>query len=453
MEIKNTKGIIPLLFVGVLMGALDISIVGPAIPSIEKYLQINSQFSGWIFSIYVLFNLVGISLFARLSDIHGRRKIYVISIIIFALGSILVSVTDSYDMLLLGRAIQGFGASGIFPVASAVIGDIYPFEKRGQLLGLLGAVFGIAFMIGPFIAGILLHYFSWNVLFIINIPISAVLVFYSLKILPNNKIGDVSKIDWKGIIFLGIALAGFTYGINSLKFENFGNTQTELAFGALLISFISIVLLFLSERKTANPIIKFEFFKNRTIIITGIIAIASGLIQACFVFIPKYSVQTFSVSSSTASFMLIPFVLATAIGSPVFGKLIDKHGVKIILLIGLVLNIIGFSLLTLSYNSIAMYYVSGVFVGMGLSILAGSSLRYIMLNASKPEDRAVTQGMLTIFTSSGQLIGAAIFGLILGIVSTDNSFKYIFLTSVLSLIITLILAFRLKFDKKVEQSV
>jgi MFS family permease len=90
---------------------------------------------------------------------------------------------------------------------------------------------------------------------------------------------------------------------------------------------------------------------------------------------------------------------------------------------------------------------------MGLSILAGSSLRYIMLNASKPEDRAVTQGMLTIFTSSGQLIGAAIFGLILGIVSTDNSFKYIFLTSVLSLIITLILAFRLKFDKKVEQSV
>lgn len=447
MEKKETRGIIPLLFVGVLMGALDISIVGPAIPSIEKILKISSQYSSWIFSIYVLFNLVGISLFAKLSDKFGRRKIYIISILIFAFGSLIVSLTSTYDYLLLGRAIQGFGASGIFPVASAVIGDLYPKEKRGQLLGLLGAVFGIAFMIGPLMAGVILNYFSWNVLFLINLPISAGLVFYSYRILPNYIISKKAKIDWKGIIFLGLFLAGFAFSINNLRISESGGFRNKWILMAMALSLVSLILLILTERRNVHAIIKLSFFKRPTIVITGIIAMVCGLVQACFVFIPKYSVQSFSVSSSTASFMLIPFVLATAVGSPIFGKMIDKHGVKPILILGIILNLIGFTLLTISGNSIILYYTSGVFVGLGLSILAGSSLRYIMLNVTKPEDRAVSQGMLTIFTSSGQLIGAAVFGLLLGSISSPNPFKYVFFTTAVALFLVLFLAFRLKLPK------
>jgi len=447
MENKETRGIMPLLFVGVLMGALDISIVGPAIPSIEKLLKISSQYSSWIFSIYVLFNLVGISLFARLSDKYGRRRIYIISILIFALGSLVVSLTNSYDCLLLGRAIQGFGASGIFPVASAVIGDLYPKEKRGQLLGLLGAVFGIAFMIGPFMAGIILNYFSWNVLFLINLPISAGLVFYSYRLLPNYIVSESSKIDWKGILFLGLFLAGFTFSINNFRISESGDYGNKWIWIAAGISLVSAILLFFSERRNPNPIIKLGFFRNPTIVITGIIAMVSGLVQACFVFIPKYSVHTFSVSSSTASFMLIPFVLATAIGSPIFGKLIDKYGVKPILILGIVFNLIGFSILAVSGNDLFLYYTSGVFIGLGLSILAGSSLRYIMLNTTKPEDRAISQGMLTIFTSTGQLIGSACFGLILGSVVTVNPFRYIFITTACALFLIFFLALMLRFSK------
>jgi len=447
MEKQNTKGIIPLLFVGVLMGALDISIVGPAIPSIEKSMNIMSQYSSWIFSIYVLFNLIGISLFARLSDIYGRRKIYVISILTFALGSLVVSLTDTYEYLIIGRAIQGFGASGIFPVASAVIGDLYPVEKRGQMLGLLGAVFGIAFMIGPFMAGVLLHYFSWNSLFVLNLPISAVLVFFSLRILPNKGITDVVKIDWKGIIFLGLFLAGFAFSINNIKLGSSSTIDNFWVYIASGIAVVSFILLILFEARDTNPIIKLSFFKNPTIVTTGIIAMISGLVQASFVFIPKYSVETFSVSSSSASFMLIPFVIATAIGSPVFGKLIDKFGVKPILIIGVTLNFLGFLLVSFSGNSLALFYTSGVLIGLGLSILAGSSLRYIMLNATLAEDRAVTQGMLTIFTSSGQLIGAALFGFILGMVSLSHPFKYVFLTVAVTLFVAIVLAARLRFYK------
>ncbi len=131
MNGKSNRSILIILFAGVLMGALDISIVGPAIPSIEEALQIPPRDLGWIFSIYVLFNLTGVSLFARLSDIYGRRSIYILSLFIFALGSLVVAISGNFTYLLVGRAVQGFGASGIFPVASAVVGDIFPRESGG----------------------------------------------------------------------------------------------------------------------------------------------------------------------------------------------------------------------------------------------------------------------------------------------------------------------------------
>ena len=139
---RSNRNILLVLFVGVLMGALDISIVGPAIPSISKDIAVSQRLLGWIFSIYVLFNLVGISLFAKLSDRFGRRSIYMLSVFLFAVGSLIVAFSHTFDMLMVGRAVQGFGSSGIFPVASAVVGDVFPPEKRGRILGLIGAVFG-----------------------------------------------------------------------------------------------------------------------------------------------------------------------------------------------------------------------------------------------------------------------------------------------------------------------
>jgi MFS family permease len=115
-------------------------------------------------------------------------------------------------------------------------------------------------------------------------------------------------------------------------------------------------------------------------------------VQACFVFIPKFVVQNFSVTPSAASFMHIPFVLATAIGSPVFGRMIDKYGAKKIVITGLVLLAAGFYLLSLTGSQKIIYYISGVLTGLGLSVLAGSSFRYIMLNNTSAEDRAHPRG-------------------------------------------------------------
>ena len=370
MAAKENNKLIALLFVGVLMGALDISIVGPAIPSIESSLQIGDRYSGWVFSIYVLFNLMGISLFARLSDVFGRRSIYVLALGIFAVGSLIVSVTSNFEWLLVGRAVQGFGASGIFPVASATVGDLFPVEKRGRIVGMLGAVFGLAFLIGPFIAGVMLHYLSWNFLFIINLPVSAILMFYSLRLLPNKSVSNVIRIDWKGIISLGLGLAGFTYGINNIDGNNIQSLFQMNVTVPFAVALVSFAFLLLTEKNTPSPIIKFGFFKQRQIIIVGILAMATGLIQACFVFLPKFVVQNFQVEPSTASFMLVPFVLASAVGSPVFGRLIDKYGVKYIIMIGLLLMGVGFYLMSVTGTSLFFYYLNGTFIGLGMSVLS-----------------------------------------------------------------------------------
>ncbi len=149
MDDKARNRLLLVLFVGVLMGALDIAIVGPALPTIRDFFGVDDRAAAWIFSIYVLFNLVSTPLMAKLSDLYGRRSIYIMDVAIFAAGSLVVALAPAFAFVLIGRAIQGLGAGGIFPVASAVIGDTFPPEKRGSALGLIGAVFGLAFIIGP----------------------------------------------------------------------------------------------------------------------------------------------------------------------------------------------------------------------------------------------------------------------------------------------------------------
>jgi MFS family permease len=326
-----------------------------------------------------------------------------------------------------------------------VVGDIFPPEKRGRVLGLIGAVFGLAFLIGPIFAGILLKFFEWSVLFLINIPIAIVLILFSTRYIPQTKVETAGLFDWKGILSLGLMLAAFTFGINQIDSADF---LSSLVSARVLPFLIAALLLFIAtfqiEKKAENPIIKLTYFNNRQILIAGTIAIATGILQSSFVFIPNFAVGSFLVEASEASFMLVPLVLATAIGSPVFGRLIDSYGSKIIILLGLVLSASGFYLLQLSMESRLIFYLAGALIGLGLSVLSGSSLRYIMLNETSLIDRAVTQGMLTIFISLGQLTGASLIGVIIAQSTGTEGYEKVFLYQSILLLLVIAIALLLK---------
>ncbi len=436
-----------LLFAGVLISALDISVVGPAIPAIEKSMQISGSDISWIFSIYLLFYLFGIPILSKLSDIQGRRSIYILSLILFSIGSGVVSFSDDLTFLLAGRAIQGFGASGIFPVAAATIGDLYPIEKRGRALGLLGAVFGIAFMIGPILAGTILRYSHWNMIFLINIPLSLFLIIPAIFWLPGKLQAQSTAMNWKGILMLVVVLSSFSLGLNNLEpIHPLISLFSWRVLPFLLLVAIVLPILVRHEQTQNNPFISIDLFASKQLRLVGIIAFGLGVFQSSIVFIPKLAIQLFGVSPSKASFMLIPLVLATAIVPPLSGRLLEVLGSRIIVFTGLVMAVISLTLFSfLSENSYLFYVASGC-LGFGLAIRA--SLKYVLLNETGSKERASALGMLMVLISVGELAGAALIGVIISASKGTSGFGYVFILLTFLTFILLLLSLFLKKREK-----
>ncbi len=409
---KSTRNrILLVLFVGVLMAALDIAIVGPALPAIRRTFGVDERAVAWIFTIYVLTNLIGTPLMAKLSDAWGRRWVYVGDVLLFALGSLIVALSPSFAVLLAGRAVQGLGAGGIFPVASAVIGDTFPPERRGSALGLIGAVFGIAFLVGPVLAGVFLLFLGWHWLFLVNIPIAAVVIAMSLRLLPATRPETRLPFDWPGMVVLGIMLGGLAYGINQLDTEHLAESLSRPdVWGPLVAAIVSLPVFVLLERRAVDPIVRLRLFRSRQAVLAYGLSLGAGLGEAAVVFVPELLVAAFGVSTSAASFMLLPAVLAMAVGAPMFGRMLDRMGSRRVVLIATLLLTVGLLMVGKVPITLVSFYTVAILVGLGLSGLLGATLRYIMLNEAPLEDRAAAQGVLTLFTSTGQLLGGAAMG-------------------------------------------
>lgn len=445
MEQKRNKQILVVLFIGVLMGALDIAIVGPALPAIRSRFQVPENTLTWLFGIYVLFNLIGTPLMAKLSDLYGRRSIYILDVVLFGVGSLVVSAANQwvgFPLVLVGRAIQGFGAGGIFPVASAVIGDTFPAEKRGSALGLIGAVFGLAFLIGPILGGVILTIATWQWLFLINIPIALIIIVLAWKVLPVSGRKNTKSFDWPGMIVLAGALAAFAYAINGINTTDFFGSLLSLRVWPFLVAAILLLFLLIRlERRHANPILPGNLFNRSQLTRTYLLSAGAGWAEASLVFMPLLAVAALKVSDRTASFLLMPVVVAMGFGSPMVGRLLDKLGSRVVILFGTFVTALGMLLLSQFAASLAMFIIAGVLIGLGLSALLGAPIRFIMLNESRAQERSVAQGVAAVFTSMGQLVGAAMVG---AVAESTGLYTSAFLVIGLLAILLIVVAFGLK---------
>jgi MFS family permease len=311
---------------------------------------------------------------------------------------------------------------------------------------MIGAVFGIAFIIGPVIAGVLLLWFKWNALFLINLPIAAIVIFFSWRLLPSKKSDLKPHFDWTGMVFIAILLSSFAYGINNIEAsEGIKGILSIDVFPFLLITLITLPVFVFLEKRSPSPVVKIELFDIRQIRIVGLVAFGTGIIQAVTIFVPEMAVNVFGVSTSQASFMLIPFVLAIAVGSPVAGRLIDKIGSRAIVMAGLMLAATGLLFFYFNAASRLHFYTAGILMGLGSAMLQGSALRYIMLNEVQASERALGQGIITLFTSTGQMTGATLIGIIVASVSSklDGYSKSFLVIAVIALSV-MIVSYRLK---------
>jgi len=404
------KAIMALLFVGVLMGALDLAIIGPALPAMQTEFGLNNRQLSWLFNIYVLAQLVGTPLLAKLSDRFGRRDVYIGCVLGFAVGSLLLVVAGNVEVLMIGRGVQGLGASGIFPVAAAVIGDTFPEDKRGGALGLIGAVFGLAFLIGPVLGGLLLGY-GWQWLFVINLPIAAVLIVAAWRLLPTSGNRVRLPFDWAGGIALTTMLLALAVGITNLDSVNLATSFRSPDVWPWLLAFVVLLPLFWRRQQRApDPILRPSFFTTRQLRVILIVAAGVGTVESAQVFFPALAVASLGVTESMAAWLMLPSVFVMVIVSPVVGRLVDRIGPTPIVRAGLAFVFVGILIIGVAAMNYVSFVGGGMVAGIGLAALLGAPLRYIILQEARPEDRASAQGLLNIFLAIGQLTGAAIVG-------------------------------------------
>jgi MFS family permease len=410
MEERQQRRLLVTLLLGTLMAALDLAIIGPALPAIEADFGIDSRSLAWIFNIYILLQLVGTPLMAKLSDRYGRRQVYVLNLALFGVGSVIVVVAPDFATLLVGRAVQGFGASGIFPVASAVIGDTFPAEKRGPTLGLLGAVFGIAFLLGPILGGVLLR-FSWHWLFLINIPIILYLIGQALRLVPATRAEVSAPFDLAGAVLLSVLLAALAVGLTNLDSGQLATSLRAPGVGPFLVVAVALVpLLWWVERRAADPVLSPALLRSRQMRVTALIAVGAGTLEAGSAFFPALAVAALGVTDYNASLLLLPSVLATTVGAPLMGRALNAVGSRLIVQVGLAGISIGALIYALADLTVTLFVVGGIVGGFGFAAILGAPLRYIVLNEASAAERGAAQGLLTLFLAVGQLAGAALIG-------------------------------------------
>lgn len=407
----RTRNLILILFlIGVFMGSLDTGIIGPVLPSIEQSFNLTSRESSWIFTLFVIFFMIGSPVMAKFSDFYGRKKIFILDAVLFGIGSCLIAFSANIESIFLGRIIQGFGCGGIFPVGGAFIGDAFPLEERGKALGILGSVFGISAIGGPLVGAALIPY-GWNWCFTINIPISIFIILFALYILPDAENKRKLKIDYLGIIILSLLSIFLAYGLNQIDSSNFiSSLLSPKVLPFLLIFIILIPIFFRVEKRAEESIVAIHMLKNKEIRIACIETLAYGIIYSSAIFIPSLVILSMGLNDQLASLMLIPILGANAVAAPILGKILDSTGSRKIMMVGTILLTIGLIAIAIYPNNFLLFIIAGCLVGVGLVTIIGAPLRYIVLSEAKPTERGAGQAIVNMLSSAGQLIGGALIG-------------------------------------------
>ena len=410
LDTKTRNLILILFLIGVFMGSLDTGIIGPVLPSIEQSFHLTSRESSWIFTLFVITFMIGSPVMAKFSDFYGRKKIFILDVLLFGIGSCLIAFSFSIESIFLGRIIQGFGCGGIFPVAGAFVGDAFPLNERGRALGILGSVFGISAIGGPLVGAVLIPY-GWNWCFTINIPISIFLIIFAWHILPDSEYERRLKIDYLGIVVLSLLAVFLAYGLNQIDSSNFINSLLSINVLPFLLLFIILIPVFLKiERRAEESIVPIHMLKNREITIACIETLCYGIIYSSVIFVPSLVILSMGLNDQLASLMLIPILGANALAAPILGRILDSTGSRKLMSIGTLILTAGLIAIAVYPNNLIFFIIAGCLIGVGMVTIIGAPLRYIVLSEAKPYERGAGQAIVNMLSSAGQLIGGALIG-------------------------------------------
>jgi MFS family permease len=320
-----------------------------------------------------------------------------------------------------------------------------PLERRGRTLGLIGAVFGVAFLLGPLLGALLLDS-SWRWLFVVNVPVSFALMAAAARLLPRGGSAARPPFDLLGSALLALLLAAAVVGIGQLDTSApAAGLKSWRVWPCFALMALGLPLLWAVEKRAADPVLPPALLRSPQLRVVGAIALAVGAVEAGMVFLPDMAVLNFGIDAASASLTMLPLVFTLAVGAPLAGWLLDHIGPRSVVQLGLSLTVAGlllFALLPLDWRN---FYLSGALVGFGMSALLGAPLRYIALQEAGAERRGAGQGLLTLCVSVGQLVGAAMIGGFVGSASEAlPGYRHSLLTVAVACALALVLSAALR---------
>lgn len=408
----NKKGLLLfILMASVFVGGLDMGIVAPAFSALTKDFATEPRWTVWALTLYAIVYAAAMPIVGKLTDILGRKKMLIASLSLFGIGSALCALAPGLHIFLVGRAIQAVGGGGIFPVANAFIGDTFPPEKRGKALGMVGAMMGLALVVGPNVGGWLVQYLSWHWIFWLNVPLIAVIMFFASRLADEYRPVKVN-VDYLGalllLVFMMFLLAGLSFANAPSGIGNFPQHATIY----LGIAAAAVILFFFQERRAKDPVVDFNLLFKHQIFFTNLIAILTGYIMTAAFFIPSYSQVLLNLPPGLAGAMITPLALGILFGTPLSGLLLDKMAAKRVIMLGAVIAFGG--ILILLYTQMMLPMVFALLItGFGLGFLMGAPLNYLIISSVEPHHRGSALGILSVFRLLGISVGSTMAGILL----------------------------------------
>ncbi|MGN8051248.1 DHA2 family efflux MFS transporter permease subunit [Curtobacterium sp. 22159] len=404
------------LMAGMFLGALDQTIVGTAIRTIGDDLHGLDQ-QAWVTTGYLIASTVTTPIYGKLSDIFGRRPLFITAIAIFVVGSFAASFSSSMLMLAGFRALQGLGAGGLMSLPLAIMGDMLAPRERAKYQGYFLAVFGISSVIGPLVGGVfaganeLLFISGWRWVFLINVPIGIIALFMVLTFLHLPKFGDRGKprIDWWGAALVIVTLVPLLLIAEQGRDWGWSSAGAFTCYGIGAAGLIAFILV---ERAMGDDaILPLKLFGSRVFSMSAVLSVLVGFgMFGAMLTIPLYLQIVKGVTPTESGFAMLPMVLGLMISSIASGQIISRTGnYQVFPITGTAFTAIGFTVLTfLTADRPLWFLMLGMFgIGLGLGQLM-QTLTLAAQNSVSPRDIGVATSAATFFRQIGGTMGTAV---------------------------------------------